>query len=63
LLASTKKRVDVGLRLDNIEPEGRLLLAKSLGNDTINRRLALASVDDLDDEALSWIQRAFEANC
>jgi hypothetical protein len=61
--ASTKKRVDIGLRLENVEPEGRLLLAKSLGNDTINRRIALASVDDLDDEALGWIQRAFEANC
>ena len=60
--ASTKKRVDVGLRLENVEPEGRLLLAKSLGNDTITRRLALESVDDLDDEALAWIRRAYEAN-
>ena len=60
--ASTKKRVDIGLRLDDVEPEGRLLLAKSLGNDTITRRLALESVDDLDDAALAWIQRAHEAN-
>jgi hypothetical protein len=60
--ASTKKRVDVGLRLENVEPAGRLLLAKSLGNDMITRRLALASVDDLDDEALDWIRRAYEAN-
>ena len=60
--ASTKKRVDVGLRLDDVEPEGRLLLAKSLGNDTITRRLALESVDDLDDAALNWIRRAYEAN-
>ncbi|HWG23436.1 DUF5655 domain-containing protein [Actinospica sp.] len=60
--ASTKKRVDVGLRLDGVEPEGRLLLAKSLGNDTITRRLALESVDDLDDEVLGWISRAYAAN-
>jgi hypothetical protein len=60
--ASTKKRVDVGLRLDDAEPEGRLLLAKSLGNDTITRRLALESVEDLDDEALGWISRAYDAN-
>ena len=60
--ASTKKRVDVGLRLEGVEPEGRLLLAKSLGNDTITRRIALGSVDDLDDEVLGWIQRAYEAN-
>lgn len=61
--ASTKKRVDIGLRLDGVEPEGRLLLAKSLGNDTITRRIALESVDDLDEVALGWIRRAFEANC
>jgi len=60
--ASTKKRVDVGLRLENVEPVGRLLLAKSLGNDTITRRIALESVDDLDDDALGWIRRAYEAN-
>lgn len=60
--ASTKRRVDVGLRLDGVEPEGRLLFAKSLGNDTITRRLALESVDDLDEEALDWIRRAYEAN-
>jgi hypothetical protein len=60
--ASTKKRVDLGLRLDDVEPQGRLLLAKSLGSDRITRRLALESVEDLDDEALDWMRRAFEAN-
>jgi len=60
--ASTKKRVDVGLRLDGVEPEGRLLVAKSLGTDTVTRRIALGSVDDLDDEALGWLQRAYAAN-
>jgi hypothetical protein len=58
--ASTKKRVDVGLRLGSVEPEGRLLLAKSLGNDAITRRIALESVEDLDDEALRWLRRAYE---
>lgn len=60
--ASTKKRVDLGLRLDDVEPQGRLVLAKSLGSDRITRRLALESVDDLDDEALDWIRRAYDAN-
>lgn len=60
--ASTKKRVDLGLRLDDVEPEGRLLVAKSLGSDTITRRIALESVDDLDETALTWIQRAYEVN-
>jgi hypothetical protein len=60
--ASTKKRVDLGLRLDGVEPEGRLLVAKSLGSDTFTRRIALESVDDLDEAALGWIHRAYEAN-
>jgi hypothetical protein len=56
--ATTKKRVDVGLRLD-VPPHGRLLPAKSLGNDAITLRLALESVDDLDTEALTWLHRAY----
>ena len=57
---TTKKRVDVGLRLTDPELIGRLLLAKSLGNDAITRRVALESVADLDDAALGWIRRAYE---
>lgn len=60
--ATTKKRVDVGLRLEGVEPQGRLLAAKSLGSDTFTRRLALETVEDLDDEALDWIRRGYEAN-
>src|SRR5580704_13531710 len=39
--ATTKKRVDVGLRLADAEPAGRLLVAKSLGNEAITRRIGL----------------------
>ena len=60
--ASTKKRVDVGLRLDDVQPQGRLVIAKSLGSDRFTRKVALESVDDLDDEALDWIRRSYEAN-
>jgi hypothetical protein len=60
--ASTKKRVDVGLRLGDVAPEGRLLPAKSLGNETITRRLALESLADLDAPALTWLRRAYDAN-
>jgi hypothetical protein len=58
--ATTKKRVDVGLRLDGLEPEGRLQSAKGVGNEAINVRIPLASIDDLDAEALTWIRRAHE---
>jgi hypothetical protein len=60
--ATTRKRVDLGFRLDGQNPEGRLLDAKVLGNDTINVRLALGEPADLDEEALQWLTRAYEAN-
>ena len=44
--ASTKQRVDIGLRLDGEAPTGRLLDAASLGNETINLRLPLYPVNN-----------------
>jgi hypothetical protein len=60
--ASTKKRVDLGLRLDGQAPEGRLLEAKSLGNDNIRLRIPFTEPDEVDDEALDWLRRTYEAN-
>jgi len=61
--ASTRTRVDVGLRLGDVPPDDRLLVAKSLGNEAITRRIALTAVDDLDDVALEWLRRAYEESC
>jgi hypothetical protein len=60
--ATTKTRVDVGLRLSNPAPSDRLLPAKSLGNDTITFRIGLEKPDDLDTEAVAWLERAYEEN-
>lgn len=60
--ATTKSRVDVGLRLESEAVGGRLLTANGLGNDTINVRVALTSVDDLDDELMDLIDRARAEN-
>jgi hypothetical protein len=59
---TTKSRVDLGLRLDGEEPHGRLLVAKGLANETINVRIPLTSVDDVDDEVAAWIDQAWERN-
>ena len=59
---TTKARVDIGLRLDGVEPEGRLEIAKSIGQSSMTHKLALSSPADLDDEALGWLRRAYEAN-
>jgi hypothetical protein len=58
--ATTKTRVDLGLRLEDAEPGGRLLPARNLGASTL--RIALTSPDEVDDEVRRWLQRAYAEN-
>lgn len=46
--ATTKQRVDLGLRLDAVPPHGRLLEARSASGGAIDLRIPLASVGDVD---------------
>ncbi len=56
--ATTRTRVDLGLRLAGAQPGGRLRAAGSLGNDVITVRVALGSVEDIDEEVQQLLQRA-----
>ena len=58
--ATTKNRVDLGLRLDNEKPGGRLLAARDIG--AANLRIPLTGPGDFDGEALGWLQRAYDQN-
>ncbi|HVS42143.1 MAG TPA: DUF5655 domain-containing protein [Candidatus Dormibacteraeota bacterium] len=58
---ATRTRVDLALRLDGVEPGGRLLDGSTTAGGGINLRIALASVDDLDDEAVALLRRAYDA--
>lgn len=58
--ATTKNRVDLGLRLDGTQPGGRLKAARDLG--AANLRIELGNPGDVDDEALAWLRRAYEEN-
>jgi hypothetical protein len=60
--ATTKSRVDIGLRLDGVAPTGRLEIAKSIGQSSMTHKVGLSSPADLDTEALGWLRRAYEAN-
>jgi hypothetical protein len=60
---TTKKRVDLVLRLDGAQPGGRLLDGKNSAGGGLNVRVALASVDDLDDEAVALLLRAYRESC
>ena len=59
---TTKSRVDLGLRIDSAEPGGRLLDGRNTAGGAVNLRRALSSVEDLDDEAVGLLRRAYEAN-
>jgi hypothetical protein len=58
--ATTRGRVDLGLRLEHERPGGRLLAARDLGAATV--RLLLTRPEDLDAEAVGWLQRAYAEN-
>jgi hypothetical protein len=58
--ARTKDRVDLGLRLANVPPAGRLREAKDLGPATV--RVPLTAPGEVDGEVLGWLRRAYEEN-
>jgi hypothetical protein len=58
--ATTLKRVDVGLRLTGVAPDGRLKPCRSFENMPV--QLKLASLDDFDEEARGWLERAYAQN-
>jgi hypothetical protein len=58
--ATAKSRVDLGLRLDHTEPDGRLLPARDVGAATV--RIPLTAPEEIDEEVLSWLRRAYDEN-
>jgi hypothetical protein len=60
--ATTRDRVDLGLRLDDAVPGGRLQSAKGIGGGGATVRVALARPGDVDDEVRELMRRAYEEN-
>jgi hypothetical protein len=60
--ATTRKRVDVGLRLAGVQPGGRLESAASIGSSAASIRIGLTSLDEIDDEFRTWLRRSYEEN-
>jgi Domain of unknown function (DUF5655) len=58
--ATTRNRVDLGLRLVKQRPGGRLKSGKGVGNGSMTVCLPLSAVTDLDDDALGWLRRAYD---
>jgi hypothetical protein len=59
---TTRTRVDLGLRIDGAEPAGRLLDGRNTAGGMVNLRVPLSSVDELDDEVIALLSRAYQAN-
>ena len=54
--------MDLGLRLDDAEPGGRLQSAKGIGGGGATVRIALSRPEDVDDEVRGLMRRAYEEN-
>jgi uncharacterized protein DUF5990/uncharacterized protein DUF5655 len=60
--ATTRDRVDLGLRLDDTGPGGRLLAAGNVGGGGVTVRVALTRPEDVDDEVRDLMRRAYAEN-
>lgn len=54
-------RIDLGLRLEDQKPGGRLLPSKI--QESMRLQISLTSPAELDAEVLHWLQVAYEQNC
>lgn len=52
-------RVDVGINLKGVEPDGRLEKSGSF-NSMCTHRVRVAGLDDVNDELLGWLRQAYE---
>jgi hypothetical protein len=59
---TTKQRVDLGLRLEGVEPSGRLHPAPNFGQSAVTMKIGLTSGEEVDDEVERWLRQAYEQN-
>jgi hypothetical protein len=57
--ATTRSRVDLGLKLRGVEPSGRLQAAPGFGSGNITHRVGLSVADEVDDEVVGWLRQAY----
>jgi len=57
--ATTRARVDLGLRLDLSRESDRLLTAPNVGNDAITARVPLSSAADVDEGVFALLELAY----
>ena len=60
IVPSTKTRLDLGLKLLGKPTTERLKEAKNLGSGSITHKVALHSLDDVDEEVIGWLKEAYD---
>jgi len=60
LQPSTKSRLDVGIKLKDVEPAGRLEASGSF-NAMVTHRVRTSSLDDIDADLKAWLKAAYDA--
>jgi uncharacterized protein DUF5655 len=58
--ATTKDRIDLGLRLEGMQPRGRLKPSRI--HETMPLQVSLTKLSDLDQEVLRWLRKAYKQN-
>jgi hypothetical protein len=58
--ASTRTRIDLGLRLPGVAPTERLRAAGSFGSGVVTHRAGLTALDDVDDDVRGWLTTAYD---
>jgi hypothetical protein len=58
--ATTRSRIDLGLRLQGLQPRGRLKPSRI--HETMPLQVSLTELKDLNQEVLKWLRKAYEEN-
>jgi Domain of unknown function (DUF5655) len=58
--ATTKSRIDLGLRLEGLQPRGRLKPSRI--HETMPVQVSLTKLKDLDHEVVKWLRKSYEEN-
>jgi predicted transport protein len=58
---ATKTRVDVGLKLPGVQAGGRLEPATNTGSGSMTHKVAVTSVDEVDEKLIDWLRKAYQA--
>jgi hypothetical protein len=57
---TTRTRVDIGLKLPGVPMGGRLEPATNTGSGSMTHKVAVTSPDEVDDELINWLRKAYE---